>query len=553
MEKRGIAPKRGRAAARLLALALAASLLLAAPSAAYAEETGARPAGEGAASALPTTRPELERECSLTMNFPKLQAGDDSWDLKAEDTQADLYLLARAVPVPGYGGYGYALPEAAPWAGEIRAYIEAAGPGWHLETVSSPAALGLGAGGGQGSAAGGGQGPAAPVAAEELWPGQAWAAAGGDWLYFYYNGPADSPENGWAGLLGRVAEAFFGPGAVVTPVADDAAAAAAAAAGSPNPLQPTAGGPVGQRADGLAAGLYLTILHGKDLTGAGEYMLRCPVMGQNGEPEKDEDGNKKLQLCSMAYTAGKSYLFQPQLISLPAAPEVEGEGWAYAAAAVSKCSLAPRYATLQLTKTLNQIAAPALFVFLVRAVDPAGEIVFEQRVSFTFDAAGSQRVTIDGKIPAGSTVTVTEEYTGNNYSLVQGGLGVTVSENPGGGAVQLPQGSVLLDEAARTITINDIPAGNLLITPAAGGAGADGPDGGTTLPAGDTVAAAFANAPDKDNGGGGAVNRFTPNYQDSANRHWEWTQKVLKNDETGGSAGWTVSTPRPVHAPGGNS
>ena len=83
-----------------------------------------------------------------------------------------------------------------------------------------------------------------------------------------------------------------------------------------------------------------------------------------------------------------------------------------------KYSTDTRYGDLKIVKILERIVVdnPGTFVFHVTA-QKEGKKVYEDYHSFTFYDAGQQELVIEGKIPMGSTVIVTEEYSGSTYTL----------------------------------------------------------------------------------------------------------------------------------------
>ena len=106
-------------------------------------------------------------------------------------------------------------------------------------------------------------------------------------------------------------------------------------------------------------------------------------------------------------------------------PVVNGEtadGWdgsdVYDVKATLKLNAEPALTKIRITKQLNDYSAlqgPAAFVFRVDAVNKKGENVFSNVYAMTFTGAGSQELVIEN-IPADSTVTVTEVYSGAAYT-----------------------------------------------------------------------------------------------------------------------------------------
>lgn len=122
-----------------------------------------------------------------------------------------------------------------------------------------------------------------------------------------------------------------------------------------------------------------------------------------------------------------TYSFSPYLISLPdnAYYKVDGatDDWIYNVTVGLKPEQSPRYGSLQITKNLTELnvtlGQKATFVFEI-VITPYGETEPEdpRYVEITFDGtAGSAVSEIVDNIPAGSTVNVTEIYSGASYEL----------------------------------------------------------------------------------------------------------------------------------------
>lgn len=179
------------------------------------------------------------------------------------------------------------------------------------------------------------------------------------------------------------------------------------------------------------------------------------------------------------------YDFTPYLISLPNNYFYENgnDDWVYENVAIGlKPEKSDRYGDLIINKTLdvfNETIGGATFVFQVEAykkdVDTVyaegekGKCVYSDVVSMTFEAPGTERITIKG-IPAGAEVSITEVYSGASYELTS--------------------------DAEETATIL-----------------AEGEEGAP-------VSAAFFNTYNqKLNGGNGVVNSFVYNGNDKS---WDW-------------------------------
>jgi hypothetical protein len=212
-------------------------------------------------------------------------------------------------------------------------------------------------------------------------------------------------------------------------------AAAAIAIGSQTP---EASGDVGAKITGLEAGLYLAVTRGSELTDAKDYLTY--VNKVSGDNETIETS-----IATVAYSDSAIFTFEPQLVSLPT-KGADGESgiinsentvktsdmgkWNYEITTVLKAGVQPRYGSLKIVKSLlsyekleNGQTEPATFVFDVEAVMLSGNDagtpvnVYSNVVSVTFTNAGEQSLLLDD-IPIGSTVTVTEVYSGANYVQV---------------------------------------------------------------------------------------------------------------------------------------
>ncbi len=137
-------------------------------------------------------------------------------------------------------------------------------------------------------------------------------------------------------------------------------------------------------------------------------------------------------------SANYTYSFKPYLISVPTnlyadgTPDSDGS-WVYDVEVGLKPQMEERCGRLQITKNLSDFNASlgdkASFIFEVRA-EKDGDLVYSDVVQLDFTDAGQNTVTIGpekadgvdvvGKIPAGSTVTVTEVYSGASYTAAAG-------------------------------------------------------------------------------------------------------------------------------------
>lgn len=273
-------------------------------------------------------------------------------------------------------------------------------------------------------------------------------------------------------------------------------------------IQPSAAGEAGSRIADLSTGLYLVIARGGDLTEKEAYVTRL---------ETEEGGE---ELVTAAYTTGQSYLFRPQLISMPGkAPEngsinTAGQGeWMYELLGVElKPIVGPRYASLEIVKSLDSYDTPASFVFQVEAF--AGEQnVYSDVVTISFDGSSGEAkaLLLEEKIPAGARVTVTEVYSGAGYELADLAVS-TVGETQ-------EALSYTVDFGAGQAVIESIPSGR---------------EG-----AGVTARVTFVNTSNGSGNSGGAItNHFERNAADA---DWSWNQYWY--DGAVGRWGWNPGLP----------
>lgn len=145
------------------------------------------------------------------------------------------------------------------------------------------------------------------------------------------------------------------------------------------------------------------------------------IMNGKGSAEGLETG-MYLVMVKDAVTEKHEYSFNPYIIALPdnlyyQSGDVADDIWLYDAEGGLKPEQKPRYGSLKIRKTLsefNETLRDTTFVFQVEGVDENGKTVYSNVVSTTHNAAGTREAVID-KIPAGTTVTVTEVYSGASY------------------------------------------------------------------------------------------------------------------------------------------
>lgn len=175
------------------------------------------------------------------------------------------------------------------------------------------------------------------------------------------------------------------------------------------PTAPDVQGNPGERIE-TGSGLYLLVARGSDLETYTDVI-------------QTEDGEK---LVTVAKSPRYTYLFEPQLLSLPVGdPEngaamntVSSGNWVYDTAVALKTERVPRYGSLEIVKTLQsyETKEPAMFVFQIEAVLD-GETVYSDVESLIFEEAGRQKIRLENQFPAGAQVTVTEVYSGAVYHL----------------------------------------------------------------------------------------------------------------------------------------
>lgn len=123
-----------------------------------------------------------------------------------------------------------------------------------------------------------------------------------------------------------------------------------------------------------------------------------------------------------------TYTFKESLISLPNNYWYNGGGnddWVYELTGSNAIGLKPdreeRLGSLEINKTLtsyNATVGGATFVFHVN-VEKLDGTVTNNVYKMEFNGAGNDKLIIND-LPAGATVTVTEEYTGASYRLISG-------------------------------------------------------------------------------------------------------------------------------------
>ncbi len=172
-----------------------------------------------------------------------------------------------------------------------------------------------------------------------------------------------------------------------------------------DPQAPTvASAPAGETISDLRPGLYLVIAHSRDDT---DYVERI----------KDESGEQKL--VTRIRGLKHRFRFRPELVAVPGrVGEAAAGEYTYEVEVNLKPGMSDEYGSLVIDKSLLRYenSKPATFIFEITAVKDS-QTVFSDVVSFVFTGAGEQSVQVD-RIPVGSTVTVTEVYSGRSYTLV---------------------------------------------------------------------------------------------------------------------------------------
>ena len=180
----------------------------------------------------------------------------------------------------------------------------------------------------------------------------------------------------------------------------------------------------------VKGGLYLLVARDTNLT-KDKYVKTVRVETAGGEDASGGEGPAEQEkLVTIANSDQYEYMFEPQLIALPT-KEADADGtistanpgpWLYEADIYLKSGREPRYAPLEIVKTLRSYetaegtADPVTFVFRVVATrEGEADPVYDEVASLTFTGPGTESVRLE-RIPAQATVTVTEIYNGFAYS-----------------------------------------------------------------------------------------------------------------------------------------
>ncbi|MCR4567077.1 MAG: hypothetical protein K5769_03430 [Pseudobutyrivibrio sp.] len=132
------------------------------------------------------------------------------------------------------------------------------------------------------------------------------------------------------------------------------------------------------------------------------------------------------------------YKFKPYVVCLPCSNMISqstkvdengnvvtttdgSDAWLYDVTIALKSEVSPKYANLEIVKTLktfNKSLGPAGFAFEVTAYDKGNNIVYNDVHSLNFEKSGPLSIVIKDAIPAGSRVVVEEVYSGASYTIV---------------------------------------------------------------------------------------------------------------------------------------
>lgn len=164
----------------------------------------------------------------------------------------------------------------------------------------------------------------------------------------------------------------------------------------------------------LEPGLYLTMPRRADMTLTDS--LEQTMVGST-------DGTEKV--LSFVNTSQYKYTFNPSLVALPSRMDENGENntangtdWQYDFTMTLKASRERRHdGQIEIVKTVPAFggSGAATFVFeIVAELD--GETVYSNVESLVFDGAGTKSIVVDS-LPVGSTITVSEVYSGANFEL----------------------------------------------------------------------------------------------------------------------------------------
>lgn len=173
----------------------------------------------------------------------------------------------------------------------------------------------------------------------------------------------------------------------------------------------------------LEAGLYLTMPHNRGASLADSIKQVAVGDGTNN-------------VLTFVNTSLYQYEFNPSLVALPSRMGEDGSNntanngvdWQFNVPMTFKVSREFREGSIVINKTVDKLfgSGTPTFVFNITA-ERDGEIVYANVETISLSDSENGSVTLSG-IPAGSTVTVEEVYTGASYTL-SSGTGSQVLEN----------------------------------------------------------------------------------------------------------------------------
>lgn len=165
----------------------------------------------------------------------------------------------------------------------------------------------------------------------------------------------------------------------------------------------------------LEAGLYLTMPHNESASLADSIKQVAVGDGMNN-------------LLTFVNTSLYKYEFNPSLVALPSRLGEDGSNntanndvdWQFDVDMTFKVSREYREGSIVINKTVDKLfgSGTPTFVFNITA-ERDGEIVYANVETISLSDSENGSVTLSG-IPAGSTVTVEEVYTGASYTLSSG-------------------------------------------------------------------------------------------------------------------------------------
>lgn len=166
--------------------------------------------------------------------------------------------------------------------------------------------------------------------------------------------------------------------------------------------------------DELKAGLYLLVVRNDDAN-----------IGDDGYVDTTKDGT----IVTRAFSDTNSYIFLPELVSLPTKEPEDGVvntantgEWQYDVNVFLKPER--ESASLRIVKAIDRFfvnGGSVTFVFEIEA-ELNGRSVYDNVVSIVFDGSSMEEELLIENIPVGATVTVTEVYSGAYYTVEGSGV-----------------------------------------------------------------------------------------------------------------------------------